>query len=207
MVFIDIHTHNTTSEDNIIAIKNVSVKDFKHLSSCLAYVSLGIHPCDIEKSTDTDFELLEEYASDKRVKLIGECGLDKNAPSNFDKQLLFFKRQIYISEKHKKPLIIHCVGYFNELFQLKKELHPLQKWIIHGFRGKPQLAEQAVKNGFYLSFGEKHNTASIMATPLEYLLVETDESKKSIKEIYKSISETKNCNVTDLITAQSIINM
>ena len=98
----------------------------------------------------------------------------------------------------KKPLIIHCVGYFNELLALKKKWNPTQLWIIHGFRGKPELAAQTLKSGCALSYGEHFNAESVRLTPIEKIFVETDESILNINEIYQNIAIIKVCKIEDL---------
>ena len=50
-----------------------------------------------------------------------------------------------------------------ELLKLKQRLQPANPWIIHGFRGKPALAQDYVRHGFYLSFGEKYQEESLRA--------------------------------------------
>jgi TatD DNase family protein len=114
-------------------------------------------------------------------------------------QAEYFERQIVIAEKYEKPVIIHCVGYFNELMALKKQINPTQMWIIHGFRGKPQLAVQLLKAGFFLSFGEKFNAESVRITPTDKIFAETDESKKSIIEIYHNLALAKQCKPEELV--------
>ena len=208
MQLVDIHTHKICSESDVIAIRNISLKEFEKIpQSEIGFFSLGIHPWEVKNISEQQLNQLEKLAADSRVKIIGECGLDKTIDTILDTQLYLFKKQIEISEKLKKPIIIHCVGYYNELFAFRKELNPTQKWIIHGFRGKSQLALQALQYGFEISFGEKFNTESVKITPIENMYVETDESKKSIKEIYKSIAEIKQCSVNSIISALSLLNL
>jgi TatD DNase family protein len=45
------------------------------------------------------------------------------------------------------------------------------------------VAEQCLKRGFYLSFGEHFHDEALRSTPLERLLLETDESRLSMEEI------------------------
>lgn len=80
-----------------------------------------------------------------------------------------------LSETLGKPLILHIVKSFPEIIALKKQWKPAQPWIIHGFRGKPQLARELLAHGFHLSYGKKYNPASLALTPASRLLRETDE--------------------------------
>lgn len=80
-----------------------------------------------------------------------------------------------LSETLGKPMILHIVRAFSEIIALKKLWHPSRPWIIHGFRGKSQLARQLLDHGFYLSFGPRHNPASLSITPTSRLLHESDQ--------------------------------
>lgn len=201
MKFVDIHTHKAVPDFDEIIVSNIDYfalkrGDFKLLP--IIFYSIGFHPWYADQITDEDFDNLEAISQNKQVKIMGECGLDKLCDVDFEIQITIFKKQIEISESLALPLIIHCVKSFNELFELYKEIKPSQKWIIHGFRQKPQLAKQALDLGFYLSFGEKFNAESVEMTPFDRLLVETDESKTSIADIYNAIVSIKNCKTEKL---------
>lgn len=206
MIYVDIHTHRLTSENDVVSVYNLSPKETVAAERSTFY-STGIHPWEIDGlSTDSIF-LLEKNLDDDRVKFIGECGFDKNISTSYEQQLHYFSLQVEFSEQKQKPLIIHCVGYFNELIRLRNNRKPSQPWIIHGFRGKPSLASQLLKAGFDLSFGEKFNAQSVLITPLEHLFVETDESLLSIKEIYHNISLVKKCDFSELAAGVDLLSV
>ena len=204
-MFADIHTHNPVQSD-YSCIRNLTFVEAGDIFSSTeeGLFSVGIHPWDSETFLDETLILLKKWAEDSRLVAIGECGLDKNTLAAIDKQAFVFKKQIELSEQVQKPLIIHCVGCFNQLFEIKKEMNPQQLWIIHGFRGKPELAKQALKMGCALSFGEHYNAQSVVVTPLDKLFVEADESKMSIEEIYASIARVKNCS-PEILSAGKIL--
>ena len=78
-------------------------------------------------------------------------------------------------------------------------MRPQQQWIIHGFRGKPQQAQQLLDNGFQLSFGEHFNADSLaLAFHRHSLWLETDESTHSIEEIYDAASKSLNICADEL---------
>ena len=198
-MFVDIHTHKNTVSDHP-AIRNLTFPEAEKLFSSdeKGLFSIGFHPWYADDFSTELFLDLEKWSADKRFVAIGECGLDKNSKISIEKQLFVFEQQITLSEKIQKPLIIHCVGCFNELFELRKKRNPLPLWIIHGFRGKPELAKQALKAGFGLSFGEFFNNESVLITPIDKLFAETDESELSIIELYRQIAMIKNINPEDL---------
>jgi len=205
--FVDIHTHDINSNNQyaIINMKLNEAQDMLDLSKH-KFFSIGIHPWDVHRVESEMTQMLEKHASSQKVKAIGECGLDKNSTATFEAQMEVFEKQILISENTLKPIIVHCVGYFNELINLKKTLKPSQAWIIHGFRGKPELAKQLIMSGFYISYGEKFNIQSVKITPLENLCIETDESSMIIEEIYKNIATIKSCNFQDLGTSSTLFD-
>ena len=144
--------------------------------------SLAIHPWHASQAGQETVKLLHAQASLPQVKAIGETGLDKNRPS-FEKQAQLLLGHIALSEKLAKPLILHIVRAYNEIIQLRHNLNPTQPWIIHGFRGKPQLARQLLDNGFYISLGEHYNPETARIVPPGRLLIETDESTLSADEL------------------------
>jgi len=206
-MFFDVHTHNH-SQLGCTAIRNLSFTEAELVfsSSASGLFSVGFHPWYISALTNDCFGDLEKWASDNRFIAVGECGLDKNSKTPIELQLEIFRMQITLSEEIEKPMIIHCVGCFNELFKLKKDLNPSQLWIIHGFRGKPELATQALKAGCALSFGEYFNAESVRVTPIEQLYVETDESELPIEQIYGTIAKAKGCNPSDLYAGEQFYN-
>lgn len=197
---VDIHTHKLKSFPEFIAVRNLYIEEAEDIlaSDEKGYFSVGVHPWYLDKRPENWYQKLEKLCNDKRVLLIGECGLDKKPAIPIDLQTKIFEQHIQLSETISKPLIIHCVGCFNELLNLRKIYKPAQRWIIHGYRGKPQLTEQILEYGCDLSFGEKYNPESVKLVPLENLFVETDESTFSIDEIYRRIALAKNCNAEDL---------
>lgn len=198
-MFLDIHTHNILTDNTYAVIsQSVSFIENENPDNIKKYFSIGIHPWEIHTTNTSVLTKMDQMAALKNIVAIGECGLDKNSVASIKEQDYFFERQVCISEEHKKPLIIHCVAAFNEIIQLRKRLKPTQNWLIHGFRGKPQLAQQLLDAGFYLSFGEKFNPESVIITPVNRLCVETDESTMPINEIYKNIARLKNCRVNEI---------
>ena len=175
---LDIHTHNADASDAIISVgPGYDFKDDR-------LYSVGIHPW----GTDTGDipALLNQLSLDAlrtNVMAVGEAGIDKIKGAPVDRQIEILKAHISISEKVGKPLILHVVKAFPEIIRLKMQTAPTQPWIKHGFRGKPELARELVRHGFYISLGENFNPASALAVPSDRLLTETDESRLPIKDI------------------------
>jgi TatD DNase family protein len=205
-MFVDIHTHSFTPATNP-AIRNLTFDMAGTIAASdeKGFFSTGVHPWQAGEYSSKLFDKLTAWTTDSRFVAIGECGLDKHSKYSLDIQSYVFEHHIILSEKTQKPLIIHCVGCFNELYALKKRMNPRQLWIIHGFRGKPELAGQALKAGCALSFGEHFNPKSVRLTPTDRLYIETDESILPVSEIYRSVALIKQCHPEDLNAGEKLI--
>jgi TatD DNase family protein len=188
---IDIHTHRSASSADILSVRNLMPNDY---ASPAPYASVGLHPWHIGEDWPAAMELVRSKATAENILMIGECGLDKlHAAGGIETQKEAFIQQIELSESIGKPLIIHCVKSFDEIIAIRKDTRPKQQWIIHGFRGKPQQAQQLLDNGFHLSFGERFNPGSLaLAYQSNCLWLETDESTLDIRQIYSQAADSLN---------------
>ena len=143
-------------------------------------------------------ERLKEATQHCQVVAIGETGLDslKGAPLDVQEQVM--QAHINIASASGKPLIIHCVRTSQQILRLWRDnphAHNVA-WVIHGFRGNENVARQLLEAGFYLSFGAKFNEQALAITPLDHLLVETDdESGDTIEQMLKAVAQVKRCSV------------
>lgn len=178
----DFHTHTPRLD----AIVNYDpTVDHYPFAPGLVY-SAGIHPWNAALVNDENLSRLRKLAFCPEVIAIGETGLDAAVDVDEALQEKLFEAHIELARLTGKPLIIHCVRRFNELMAIRRDSGVDVPWIIHGFRGKPQLALSLARQGFYLSFGEKFNPASFDAVPASQRLLETDESQLSIEEIARA---------------------
>ncbi|MDR0940524.1 MAG: TatD family hydrolase [Mediterranea sp.] len=182
MPLLDIHTHNPAAMANGTAL-----------------VTAGIHPWELtEANAEGALEHLLGLIVEKRISAIGESGLDKLTQAPIWLQTSVFERQVEWSEAYRLPLIIHCVKATDELLDVRKRYRPLQPWILHGFRGKPQQAEQLLRHGLYLSFGERFSEAALRLVPDERLFVETDTSPLGIGEILERVASARGVEAESL---------
>lgn len=198
--FIDVHTHKNSLSENVFSIEN----KYPNSLNFTTPFSIGIHPWFINKENlEKEFLVVEEKLKDKNCYAIGECGLDKVTEVDFQLQKEVFKKQILLSEKYKKPLIIHCVKAHQEIIEFKKELKPLQIWILHGFNKNLQVAQSLLKNEIILSFGAaiiNNNKIQevVQEISLNTILLESDNSEINIKEIYNKVAILKSIEVLAL---------
>ncbi|NDV57542.1 TatD family deoxyribonuclease [Bacteroides sp. 519] len=196
MELLDIHTHRLYNNPHE-AILNCMPWDLSpHFKG---YCSVGFHPWYLSGDKSKNWEEFKKLVSQPQVLAIGESGLDKLTTADWKLQEEAFLKQAEIASQLNKPLIIHCVKSFNEIIRYKKELNPVVAWVIHGFRGKKELAKQLLDHGFYLSFGEKYQEESLKGTPLDRLFIETDESEVDIHVLYQRAAICLRMDVEDLI--------
>lgn len=178
----DIHSHDIGRGG--CAVINVSPRCELR---CGVYYSAGIHPWHITEADAADWVLLDAMATNEQVVAIGETGLDAVRGASAEEQEKAFFRHIMLSERVGKPLIIHAVKTHDRIMAMHRKIQPLQPWIIHGFRGKPQLARELLRHGFYISLGEHFNAETAAIIPDDRLFYETDESRLPINEIVAKI--------------------
>lgn len=137
----------------------------------------GIHPW---WTADSDFHL-DEYLESlstlwtlPQVVQVGECGFDRLRGGSLEVQWRVFMAQALEAERRQLPMTLHIVRAFDLILQAHKAVRPQQVWTIHGFRGKPALAQQLLHAGFNLSFGAHYNEAAYALTPPECRRRETD---------------------------------
>ncbi len=195
MKFYDAHTHSTSS---VTDLRNVIFGwDEPHEGE---FCTVGAHPLFYEK-TEGFYEALRSMCNDNAVLAVGECGMDKRSPLSLPEQVEVFMTHVKVSEELKKPLVIHCVGHFNELSNIYREASPSQMWVIHGFRKNPILASQLASQGFYFSMGIEgvRREGLLGVIPLEHLLFETDETADiTIEDVYREAAAVLGMDIEEL---------
>ncbi len=208
--YINFHTHKPTNDLNVFEIMSVHFDDNFQLKK--EYFTLGKHPWWTKnKLTLNEKQEFLQLAKSEYCLGIGEIGLDKLKGETIAVQLQVFKELLQVASQVKKPVIIHCVKAFDKLIQVKKEFPNIKNWCVHGFSRHSQLANQLIKNGFYLSVVATENITSkyvelIKNIPLDRLFLETDDTDLDIKDIYLQVANIRNISVEEL-QIQMIANL
>ncbi|MCX4368714.1 MAG: TatD family hydrolase [Duncaniella sp.] len=214
-MIIDSHTHNSRP-GAVVNIDPVSMPPRDIVLAGDRYYTVGIHPWNAGCYTPGDVARMRRLAARPQVVAIGETGLDSvhvsyewvpkgksmeivQAVPDLQKQIELLNIHIELSETLGKPLLLHIVKRFPEIMKMRIKLKPRMPWIIHGFRGKPGLAKDLLRWGFYLSYGEKFNPESVLATPPGRMLAETDESRVPFDEILASLPVTPAVSLPHLL--------
>lgn len=185
--FIDIHTHQLyPSNHEVQGVRSLRPRD---AIGVVHPYTIGLHPWYEEDLTDTSLALLTKRAKQERIWGIGEAGLDRLSTIPLEVQLYYLEQQIQLSEALHLPLVVHCVKAWGELLGLLSRSKCHTPWIIHGFRGKPALAEQLLSHGCYLSLGQRYHPEVLpLAFKRGRLLLETDDKIIEISNLYDQIA-------------------
>lgn len=147
--------------------------------------SVGIHPWYIPDNLEGSLVEVARLAGESRCVAIGEIGLDKCVSADWHLQEEIFRRQLALAESMGLPVVIHCVRAWSELLHILKTEKTAVPCIIHGFRGKPDLAWQLLDRGLYLSFGFRYHSCSLTMCPSDRIFFETDEDSRSVEQLYR----------------------
>lgn len=206
--YIDIHTHKAPSRDQSIIQFFNQIIGKKHRPT--SSYSVGIHPCYISPDYDKQYQLLEHIVTDPNVIAIGECGLDKNSFTTWDRQLKTFRKQIQLANELQKALVIHCVRSYDEvtnILNIEKTKVPV---LFHGVNKKQSLLLSLINRGFYISLGEfirrGNHDDFIKTVDLAYICLETDNSPACIKDIYAYFCQIRNISLEQL-QEQMVLNV
>ncbi|MCD8310817.1 MAG: TatD family hydrolase [Prevotellaceae bacterium] len=194
---VDIHTHRLPAVPGRAIVNRYP--DTFHADE-KGYFSVGIHPWYIGQPEEQEpaQDLLEAAVSLPQVLAVGEAGLDRLARAPMPLQMDLFAYQARLAMLVQKPLVIHLVKAVDELLRLRHRLRPANPWIIHGFRGNATQANGLLRQGLYLSFGERYNPEALQVTPIDRLLVETDESLLSVDTLYERAALLRQISVEAL---------
>ena len=155
----------------------------------------GIHPWDAERGSD-----LPDFA---HCDIIGETGLDYACEVDRLAQERLFRAHLEAAERLQKPVVLHTVRAFEPTIKILAEYN-IAGVVFHGFIGSQQQAAEALRRGYYLSFGSRSLRSSktrqaIAATPLDRLFCETDDDPSlNIANVYAEVAEIKGVTLAEL---------
>lgn len=149
------------------------------------WAAVGIHPTDALEWSEATEQRLREAAVHRKVRAIGEVGLDyywkDRAPFGLQRDV--FRQQIRLAREFKLPLSIHDRDAHEDTVRILEEEHAEEVGgIMHCFAGDWATAERCMALGFALGFGGtvtyKNNPTGqdvVRRMPLERLVLETDD--------------------------------
>lgn len=111
---------------------------------------------------------------------------------------------IKLSEEINKPMIIHSVRSSSDIISERKKSKAMMPWIIHGFNGSLQTAQQLIDHEMYISLGEilyrnaGKATDLLNSLPFDRIFFETDTAERSIADVYKTAAALSGSEIEDL---------
>lgn len=160
-----------------------------------AFFSIGIHPWNVGSDFEVFLGKLEAFLNNpgfkSRIIALGECGLDKlRNQENYSQQEACFCAQIKLAEKHRLPLLIHCVKAHHECSTLLLKEKITVTVVFHGWSNRETVLAPILQYGWNVSFGsallnEKSQASQQIGTlPHDRIFLETDDSELPIEKIY-----------------------
>jgi len=186
-MLLDIHTHRP---DATAALISVDPRQFDPQPGL--WYSVGFHPWDtVEAITPAHIALLEQCARHPQVLAIGETGMDSLRGADLGIQEALFVRHLQVARDSDLPVVVHSVRTAQQILAARHRAQladvPL---IIHGMRGNQHVARTWLDAGCYLSYGARFNPAALLATPLDRLLIETDDAPVTIHHVAALVAQT-----------------
>ncbi len=204
-MFIDSHSHlnHETFIDNIDQyIKEcdeVNVKGFLcvgwDLKSSIdavniakrypnVYAAVGVHPSDVKKMDEDDFNKIEKLLSNPKVVAVGEIGLDYYWEKDINekkRQIEYFIKFINLANKHNLPIVIHSRDAINDTYEVLNNNKVNKGGILHCYPAGKEYVERFTKLGFYFGIGgvltfknSRVLKEAVEVMPLDCILLETD---------------------------------
>jgi TatD DNase family protein len=142
----------------------------------------GVHPHQAKHFTPSLTQIIEKLAEEKKIKAVGEIGLDFHYQfSPRHKQKEVFREQLNLAQKLELPVVVHSRDAGNEVAEAIEGEHFSKGGILHCFTEDWALAKRMMDHDFFISFSgiltfPKAQPIRDIAKkiPLEKLLVETD---------------------------------
>ena len=148
------------------------------------YAAIGVHPTEIDKVSEEQYQELLKLAKHPKVKAIGEIGLDYHwvkDPEQREKQKVWFIKQIEDANKLGLPISIHNRESNEDCLKILKEHKPTKGGVMHCYSGSVEMLNDVFSCNLMIALGgpvtftnAKTPKAVAEEVPLDKLIIETD---------------------------------
>lgn len=149
------------------------------------YTTVGISPNDITENWQEDVneieDLLRSELKNGKIVAVGEIGLDYHYDTDKELQKQAFKKQIELANKYDLPIVIHTRDAVMDTLAVLKENPVIKKGVFHCCPHNRELVKEALKLGYYISFGgtstfknSKNAEEIVNLVPMDRFVTETD---------------------------------
>ena len=169
------------------------------------YASIGIHPTEIDHTSEDDYEKTMKLVSNPKVVAIGEIGLDYHwvkEPEKREIQKEWFIRQIEFANDHHLPISIHNRESNEDCLKILKEHTPKYSGVMHCYSGSVENIKDVINLNLYIgldgpvTFTNAKTPKEVAAeVPLEKLVVETDCPYLSPHPLRGTVNEPANISL------------
>ncbi|PJA99709.1 MAG: radical SAM protein [Ignavibacteriales bacterium CG_4_9_14_3_um_filter_30_11] len=203
-MFVDTHAHlfypnfkddlddvlNRAKEESVdyILIPATDINTAKEVISLtekydFLYGAVGVHPHDSKDWEKSWTEEIRKFAANKKIKAIGEIGLDYYYDfSPVEKQKQAFRDQIELAIGLNMPIVVHTRESDDDIYGIIKSYKSSNlKAQFHCFSGNKEQAKQLLDLGHYISFTGNITFKKadelrevVKYIPLNRLMIETD---------------------------------
>lgn len=146
------------------------------------FPAIGLHPEDVREDWKQVLNEMKQALDNGTSQwiAIGEIGLDYHFDTTFkqEQKAVLREQMQWAAEKHL-PVMIHSRDSTEDLLNILKE-YPSVVGVLHCFSGSKEVAQQAIRMGYYLGIGgvitfkNSKLAQHLDGIPLDRLLLETD---------------------------------
>lgn len=188
------------------------------------YGTVGYHPEFAKTTSLHDLDVLETYLNYDKIVGVGEIGLDyQYNKDDKQEQIDLFKKQIFLAQKYKKPIVVHSRDATEDTYDILSENLNGNKCIMHCYSYSVQMAYKFKKLGIKFGVGGtltfKNNrktvevvsdlnlTDFVLETDSPFLTPEPYRGKNNrpyyVSIVAKKIAELKNTSYDKVVEATS----
>ena len=147
------------------------------------YASVGVHPSETGELNENNFAWMKNQLFCKKVKAIGEIGLDYywDTPEK-EVQQYWFRRQLQLARETNMPVIIHSREAAEDTYRIMKEERADRlSGVIHCFSYTKETAKNYLNWNYYFGIGgvitfqnAKKLKEAVEYIPIQNIVLETD---------------------------------
>ncbi|MDD3865966.1 MAG: TatD family hydrolase [Candidatus Izemoplasmatales bacterium] len=160
----------------------------------------GIHPFSVVDSPADWRDRLESFLEKFPAAGLGEAGLDcwfKKCKDTLETQKTFLAEQIELANRLDRPVVLHSLNADGAIMELLLKHTPRRPFMMHAFRGSPEMVSRLAARGAYFSFAgnilnpqAKKVRHAVAQVPHNRLLIETDSPELKVFELdYPTLPE------------------
>ena len=119
------------------------------------FLMMGLHPTHVKEDYLEELNHVKQQLKSRKFVAIGEIGMDLYWDQRLVKpQQEVFRQQIQLAKQYKLPIVIHCRGAFDQVFEILEEEKGADLYgVFHCFIGTFEQAQLAISYNMKLGIG------------------------------------------------------